>query len=112
MRLHRGATGHERQGPGDDGRIRLRRGRSHLVEEALDVREEEQEVGLDEGRVNVKALLLTLGVTYQLARFASVFGGYTFFQQRSGGTSSSDLVDVDQSRVRFGLQFGYPINFD
>ena len=64
------------------------------------------------GRVNVKALLLTLGVTYQLARFASVFGGYTFFQQRSGGTSSSDLVDADQSRVRFGLQFGYPINFD
>jgi len=52
-------------------------------------------------------------VTYQVARFVNVFGGYTFFQQRTGGASSVTAeVDVDQNRVRFGLQFGYPINFD
>ena len=68
------------------------------------------------GRVDVRALTLNLGVTYQIARFVSVFGGYTFFQQRSGGASSARAssagADVDQNRVRFGLQFGYPINFD
>lgn len=62
-------------------------------------------------RVDVRALTVNLGVTYQLARFVSVFGGYTFFQQRTGG-SSSVRADVDQDRVRVGLQFGYPINFD
>ncbi len=62
-------------------------------------------------RVDVRALTLNLGVTYQIATFASVFGGYTFFQQRT--TASSSLqVDADQNRVRFGVQFGYPINFD
>ena len=65
------------------------------------------------GRIDVKALTLNLGVTYQVARFVNVFGGYTFFQQRTGGASSvTTEVDVDQNRVRFGLQFGYPINFD
>ena len=63
-------------------------------------------------RIDVKSLTLNLGVTYQLARYVSVFGGYTLFQQRTGGTSSSGQVDADQNRVRFGLQFGYPINFD
>ena len=62
-------------------------------------------------QVDVKALTLNLVVTYQIASFASVFGGYTFFQQRTGG-SSSVHTDADQNRVRFGLQFGYPINFD
>jgi len=41
----------------------------------------------------------------------ALFGGYTFFRQRTGGSSSTQL-DADQNRVRFGLQFGYPINFD
>src|SRR5437773_973463 len=62
-------------------------------------------------RVDVKALTLNLQVTYQITAFTSVFGGYTFFQQRTTG-SSSQQVDADQNRVRFGLQFGYPINFD
>src|SRR5437016_6640718 len=62
-------------------------------------------------RVHVKALTLNLAVTYQIASFVSVFGGYTFFQQRTTG-SSSVQIDADQNRVRFGLQFGYPINFD
>jgi hypothetical protein len=63
------------------------------------------------GRVDVRALTLNLAVTYQIARFASVFGGYTLLQQRTGGPSAVQ-ADVDQNRVRFGLQFGYPINFD
>jgi hypothetical protein len=63
------------------------------------------------GQVDVRVLTLNLGVTYQIARFVSVFGGYTFLQQRTGG-SSSVQGDVDQDRLRFGLQFGYPINFD
>ena len=62
-------------------------------------------------RVDVRALTLNLGVTYQIAAFASVFGGYMFFQQRTTGSSTLQ-IDADQNRVRFGLQFGYPINFD
>jgi long-subunit fatty acid transport protein len=62
-------------------------------------------------QVDVRALTLNLSVTYQIARFASIFGGYTLLQQRTGGPSSGQL-DVDQNRVRVGLQFGYPINFD
>jgi len=63
------------------------------------------------GQVDVRTFTLTLGATYQIARFVSVFGGYTFLLQRTGGSSSTQF-DVDQNRVRFGLQFGYPINFD
>jgi hypothetical protein len=62
-------------------------------------------------QVNVKVLTLNLGVTYQIAHFASFFGGYTFFRQSTGGSSAAQF-DVDQNRVRFGVQFGYPINFD
>jgi len=36
-------------------------------------------------RVDVRALTVNLGVTYQLARFVSVFGGYTFFQAAHRG---------------------------
>src|SRR2546427_9758846 len=50
-------------------------------------------------QVDVKALTLNLAVTYQITAFASVFGGYTFFQQRTGG-SSSVHTDADQNRVR------------
>lgn len=63
------------------------------------------------GQVEVWAATLNLGVAYQISRFATVFGGYTFFMQRTGGSSSLQS-DVDQNRVRFGLQLGYPINFN
>jgi hypothetical protein len=53
---------------------------------------------------------LALGATYQIARFVNVFGGYNYFVQRTGARST--VADVNQNRVRFGLQFGYPINFD
>jgi len=63
-------------------------------------------------QVDARSFTLTLSASYQFARYASVFGGYTFFQQRTGGSSTTQQFDVDQNRVRFGLQFGYPINFD
>jgi len=63
------------------------------------------------GHVNVRAFTVNLGVSYQIARFTSIFGEYSFLQQRTGGSSAMQ-TDVDQNRVRFGLQFGYPINFD
>jgi hypothetical protein len=62
------------------------------------------------GQVNLWSVSMDLGATYQIARFVGAYGRYTFFVQRSGG--SSDQADVDQNRVTFGLQFGYPINFD
>src|SRR5437867_9293089 len=62
-------------------------------------------------QVDARSFTLTLSASYQIARYATVFGGYTFFQQRTSGSSATQL-DVDQNRVRFGLQFGYPINFD
>jgi len=43
-------------------------------------------------------------------------GGYTLTGAVYGpprtGASSSAQADVDQNRIRFGLQFGYPLNFD
>ena len=67
--------------------------------------------GRQTGRVDVRALTLNLGATYRIARSVSAFAGYTFFQQHTGG-SSSVQIDADQDRLRFGVQFGYPINFD
>ncbi len=62
-------------------------------------------------RVDVQTFTLTLSAMYQIAKYANVFAGYTFLHQRTGG-SSEQQFDADQNRVRFGLQFGYPINFD
>ena len=63
------------------------------------------------GRVNVQAFSLGLSALYQIAPYTSLFGGYTFLHQRTGGSSSLQ-ADADQNRVRFGVQFGYPINFN
>src|SRR5262249_34291881 len=62
------------------------------------------------GRFNLWNVSLNLGATYQIARFVNAYGGCTFSVHRSGGSSTH--ANVDQNRVRFGLQFGYPINFD
>lgn len=62
-------------------------------------------------QVDVKTVTLSLGVTYQVARFTTLFAGYSFLHQRTGSVAAAQH-DVDQNRVRFGLQFGYPINFD
>jgi len=63
------------------------------------------------GTVDVQTFTLGLAAYYQVARYTNLFAGYTFFRQRTGGSSSVQL-DADQNRVRFGVQFGYPINFD
>jgi hypothetical protein len=63
------------------------------------------------GQIDVRAITLTLAATYQLFQYVSIFADYQFFQQRTGGSSTSQR-DVDQNRVRVGLQFGYPISFD
>lgn len=63
------------------------------------------------GQVDVRTLTINLTVAYQLAPYISVFGGYQFLYQRTGGSSTTQ-ADVDQNRVRFGFQFGYPISFD
>jgi opacity protein-like surface antigen len=62
-------------------------------------------------RVDVNVLSVGLGVSYRIAPYVSVFSGYSFLRQRTGGAASLQ-VDADQNRVRVGLQFGYPINFD
>jgi len=62
------------------------------------------------GQSRLWAVSLNLGATYQLARFVSAYGGYAFFVERTGGSSTQ--ANVDQNRVQFGLQFGFPINFD
>ena len=62
-------------------------------------------------QVDVNAVSASVEGSYQIARFVSVFGAYTFLRQRTAG-SSSQQNDVNQNRVRFGLQFAYPINFD
>jgi hypothetical protein len=73
---------------------------------------ESESLSSDDSRsVDVKSFTLYLGARYQLAQYVTVFGGYTFLLQRTGG-SSANQVDIDQNRVRVGLQFGYPINFD
>jgi hypothetical protein len=62
-------------------------------------------------QVDVNVFTLSLGVTYQIARYVSVFGGYTFLRQRTGGASTLQ-VDANQNRIKAGLQFGYPFNFN
>jgi hypothetical protein len=62
-------------------------------------------------RVDVNVFTANVGATYQIARFVGIFGGYQFLRQRTGGSSTLQ-IDVDQNRVRLGLQFGYPFNFD
>ena len=63
------------------------------------------------GRVDANALTLNLGASYQIARYVGIFGGYRFFQQRTQGSATTQF-DSDQNLVRFGVQFGYPFNFD
>ncbi len=63
------------------------------------------------GTVDVQTFTVSLAAYYQVARYTNLFAGYTFFRQRTGGSASVQL-DADINRVRFGVQFGYPINFD
>ena len=64
--------------------------------------------------IDVRGWSLPLRLAYQFNRYVTAVAGYQFFRQRSDGTLV-DFVggltnDVDQNRVTFGLQFGYPID--
>ncbi len=63
------------------------------------------------GQVDVQSFSLGLSALYQIARYVGVFAGYNFLHERTGN-SSSQQADIDQNRVRIGVQFGYPFNFD
>jgi len=63
------------------------------------------------GTIDVRTFTLGLAAYYQIARYTNLFAGYTFFRERTGGSSSVQL-DADVNRVKFGVQFGYPFNFD
>ena len=62
-------------------------------------------------QIDIRALTVPVAVNYQFARYSSIFAEYTYFQQQTGSNSSL-RSDVDQNRLRFGLQFGYPFNFE
>ena len=62
------------------------------------------------GQGQIKAFSLGLSAVYQITEFVNFFGGYSYFYQRAIRPSTEP--DVNQNRVRFGLQFGYPFNFD
>ena len=62
-------------------------------------------------QVDVTAYEVGLGATYRLSRYITIFGGYNFLRQRTGGGATTQL-DADQNRVRLGLQFGYPLSLN
>jgi hypothetical protein len=62
------------------------------------------------GQDDIKAFSLGLSAAYQIYQYVTLFGGYSFFWQRTDRPSTEP--DVDQNRVRVGIQFGYPFNFD
>src|SRR4030095_5901597 len=66
------------------------------------------------GQSDIWSVSLDLRAIYRITPLFSAVGSYSFFLQRSGGStlSGGSNPDVDQNRVRFGLQVGYPINFD
>lgn len=71
----------------------------------------------DDGRIDVHTVTLGLRSHYRLAKWLTVFAGYTFFQQRAttsptGAGGVPLATDADQNRVSFGLQAGYPLTFD
>ena len=60
-------------------------------------------------QTDVNSVNANVDVTYQLTQWITLFGGYNFFRQRTG-SSSTVKADVDQNRVRVGVQLGYPYN--
>jgi hypothetical protein len=62
------------------------------------------------GQGEIKAFSLGLSAVYQITELVNFFGGYSYFYQHA--IRPSNEADVNQNRVRFGLRFGYPFNFD
>jgi hypothetical protein len=76
--------------------------------------------GASRSNSDINTLTVTLTARYQIARYIGLVGGYSYLHQTgsgngntgtSGTSGTSNDVDVDQNRVTFGIQFGYPINF-
>lgn len=70
------------------------------------------------GVIDVTSISIPLQATYQIAPWFGLVGGYSFLHQRSASRIISTTLrtslnrDVDQNRVFFGVQVGYPIPFD
>jgi hypothetical protein len=67
--------------------------------------------------IDVETFSLTLQARYQITTWMAALAGYTFYLQRSTSTVTTGAGtvtanDIDQNRVFFGVQFGYPIVFD
>jgi hypothetical protein len=63
--------------------------------------------------IDVRGWTVPLRLSYQFNRYVAAIAGYQFFHQRANGTLvdvAGFANDVDQNRVTFGLQFGYPID--
>ena len=61
-------------------------------------------------QVDAKTFTAGLSVYYQLNQYVSIFGGYNFLRERTEQGSSIN-ADVDQNRIRVGLQLGYPFGW-
>jgi len=75
--------------------------------------------GASRSNSDFNVLTVSLNARYQIARYIGLVAGYSYLHQTGSGNGStagtsgtSNNVDVDQNLVTFGLQFGYPINFD
>jgi hypothetical protein len=70
------------------------------------------------GVIDVTSISIPLQATYQITPWFALTGGYAFLRQRSESRITSTTLgtsldqDVDQNRVFFGVQVGYPIRFD
>ena len=62
-----------------------------------------------DGRIDAHTWNVALRSAYQATTWLSVYLGYAFFEQRS---STGGAGDIDQNRVSFGVQIGYPQTFD
>ena len=73
--------------------------------------------GSSRSNADTDTFTFNLSARYQLFRNISLIGSYTFLRQRASGSATNiggnaGTNDVDQNLVTFGVQFGYPINFD
>jgi hypothetical protein len=68
-------------------------------------------------RIDVRTFTLPLAATYRITPWMAVVGSYTFFHQRGHSEvitpfGAAFAGDLDQNRVRIGVQIGYPIRFE
>lgn len=67
----------------------------------------------DNDTEDVSAVTVSLVANYRLYRWLGLYASYIFFHQStSNGNGSSLNGDVDQNRISFGIQVGYPFKLD